>query len=308
MDGRVSPCKYLASSEERWYYRVWLTIFCVTDQARKMESSSPVLLQCALEHITFTVVDVETTGLEPAWGHRLCEIAIVLQQGGRELEVFTQRVNPERPIDPGAQAVHGISYEELQNAPRFAEIAPIVRAYLEYAVVVGHNVPFDVGFLAAEWRRLRWPPPRVHLVDTLTLARYWLGLASNRLTSVADALGIPVHAAHSALGDARITAQVLHALLRILNDHGIVTLGDLIDAQGGPIAWPHSHWDQLPDPLQEALLYRRGLWLRYMSEAGIITERWVEPLDVNGEYLIAYCHLRQAQRLFRLDRILAMWF
>ncbi|MGQ9787326.1 MAG: exonuclease domain-containing protein [Anaerolineae bacterium] len=273
-----------------------------------MESSSPPLLQCALERITFTVVDVETSGLDPVWGHRLCEIAIVLQQGGRELETFTQRVNPERPIDPGAQAVHGISYEELQDAPRFMEIAPIVRAYLECAVVVGHNVLFDAGFLAAEWRRLRWPPPCVHLVDTLMLARRWLGLASNRLTSVAEALGIPINAAHSALGDARITAQVLHALLRILSTYGVVTLSDLIDAQGGPITWPRSHWDQLPDLLQEALVFRRRIWLRYVSEAGIVTERWVEPLDANTEYLIAYCHLRQAQRLFRLDRILAMWF
>jgi DNA polymerase-3 subunit epsilon len=273
-----------------------------------MDPSPTSLSQRALECITFTVVDVETTGLEPAWGHRLCEIAIVLQQGGRELDTFTQRVNPERPIDPGAQAIHGISYEDLQDAPLFSDIAPIVRAYLEHAVVVGHNVLFDAGFLAAEWRRLRWPPPDVHLIDTLALARRWLGLASNRLTSVADALGIPTNAAHSALGDARITAHVLQALIRILSDYDIVTLGDLINAQGGPIAWPQSYWGQLPSILQEALVRRCGLWLRYMSEAGVITERWVEPLDANEGYLIAYCHLRQAQRLFRLDRILAMWF
>ncbi len=273
-----------------------------------MEWPSPSLLQCTLERLTFTVVDVETTGLEPAWGHRLCEIAIVLQRGDCELEVFTQRVNPERAIDPSAQAVHRISYEELQDAPRFTEIAPVVRAYLERAIVIGDNILFDVGFLAAEWRRLRWPPPDLVLIDTLTLARRWLGLTSNRLTSVAEAFGISINAAHSALGDARITARVLHVLLHTLNDYGVVTLGDLIDAQGGPITWPHSRWDRLPDPLQEALACRRGIWLRYMSEAGIITERWVEPLDANGEYLIAYCHLRQAQRLFRLDRILAMWF
>lgn len=273
-----------------------------------MDPLSPPFGQHALEHITFTVVDVETTGLDPAWGHRLCEIAIVLWQGGRELEAFTQRVNPERPIDPGAQAVHGISDEELQDAPRFMEIAPIVRDYLEQAVLVGHNVLFDVSFLAAEWRRLRWPPPEVTLVDTLALARYWLGLGSNRLTFVADALGIPSAGAHSALGDARITAQVLYALLRFLNDHDVHTLDDLIEAQGGPLFWPYSSWEHLPDLLQEALLCGRGIWLRYVDRSGAITERWVQPLDADGEYLIAYCHLRQAQRVFRLDRILEMWF
>lgn len=261
-----------------------------------------------LEHTTFTVVDVETTGLDPAWGHRLCEIAIVLWQGGREREAFTQRVNPERPIDPDAQAVHGISDEELQDAPRFAEIAPIVRDYLEHAIIVGHNVLFDVGFLAAEWRRLRWPPPEAIFVDTLALARDWLRLGSNRLTSVADALGIPTAGAHSALGDARITAQVLHALIRVLNNYDVYTLEDLIEAQGGPLFWPSSSWEHLPDSLQEALVNGRGIWLRYVDRSGAVTERWVQPLDADDEYLIAYCHLRQAQRVFRLDRILEMWF
>ncbi|PWH20685.1 MAG: hypothetical protein DDG58_01540 [Ardenticatenia bacterium] len=273
-----------------------------------MDLSPPSFSQHALEHVTFTVVDVETTGLDPAWGHRLCEIAIVLWQDGRELEAFTQRVNPERPIDPGAQAVHGISDEDLQDAPRFEEIAPVVRNYLEHAVLVGHNVLFDVSFLAAEWRRLRWPPPDVLLVDTLALARRWLGLASNRLTSVADALGISTDAAHSALGDARITAQVLYALMHLLSEYGVRTLEELIEAQGGPVFWPYSSWEHLPDILLEALSCGRGLWLRYMDGSGVITERWVQPLDANAEYLIAYCYLRQAQRVFRLDRILAMWF
>ncbi|MCS7261452.1 MAG: 3'-5' exonuclease, partial [Anaerolineae bacterium] len=140
-------------------------------------------LSSLLEHATFTAVDVETTGLDPGLGHRLCEIAIVRWQDGHELETFTQRVNPERPVDPGAQDIHGISDEALRDAPRFEEIAPLVRNYLEHAVIVGHNVLFDVGFLAAEWRRLRWPTPEVILVDTLTLARLWLDLSSYRLTS-----------------------------------------------------------------------------------------------------------------------------
>ncbi|MCS7261732.1 MAG: WYL domain-containing protein, partial [Anaerolineae bacterium] len=122
------------------------------------------------------------------------------------------------------------------------------------------------------------------------------------------ALGISSHAAHSALGDAHITAQVLDALMHFLKNKGVRTLEDLIEAQGGPIFWPHSSWEYLPGILQEALLHRRELWLRYVDGSGAITERRVEPLDANAGYLIAYCHLRRAQRVFRLDRILAMWF
>ncbi len=263
-------------------------------------------LQQPLDRITFAVVDVETTGLNPSLGHRLCEIAVVRQMDDRELDAFSQRVNPERPVDPDARAVHRIPDEELWAAPRFAEIAPTVRGWLEGAIVVGHNVPFDLGFLAAEWRRLRWPPPTVRIIDTLALARRWLQLPRNSLIFVARALGIPVHEAHSALGDARITGRVLNVLIRGLSSRGLTTLGDLISAQGGPIHWPSNQWGNLPPALREALQSRRRLWLRYMNESGGFTERWVEPLDVSESYLIAYCHLRQAQRTFRLDRILEM--
>jgi DNA polymerase-3 subunit epsilon len=271
-----------------------------------MELLPKLSLRQPLDRIIFAVVDVETTGLNPGLGHRLCEIAVVRQMGGRELGAFSQRVNPERPVDPGARAVHGIPDEALRVAPRFVEIAPTVREWLDGAVVVGHNAPFDVGFLAAEWRRLRWPPPSVHIVDTLTLARRWLRLPRNGLTFVARALGVPTHEAHSALGDAHITGRVLDVLIRDLRGRGVTTLGDLISAQGGPTYWPSSQWENLPLPLREALQSRRRLWLRYMAEDGGPTERWVEPLDVCEGYLIAYCHLRQAQRVFRLDRIVEM--
>ncbi len=273
-----------------------------------MDTSPTSLLQSTLDRITFAVVDVETTGLNPYMGHRLCEIAIVLQRGDQEIEAFVRRVNPERPIDPRAQAVHGISDEELRDAPRFAEIAATVRDYLEDAVIVGHNVLFDVEFLATEWRRLHWPPPRAHLVDTLALARRWLELPSNRLVSLASTLDISTDAAHSALGDARITAQVLYALTRMLRSHSVTTLGDLINAQGGFISWPQTPWGNLPSILQHALMNKYELWLRYINKDGIVTERRVVPLDASDKYLIAYCHLRQAQRSFRIDRILEMWF
>jgi DNA polymerase-3 subunit epsilon len=259
-----------------------------------------------VEQVVFAVMDVETTGLDPTLGHRLCEIAIIRGMGGRELAMFSQRVNPERPVDPGARAVHGISDAELWAAPRFVEIAPVVRELLEGAVLVAHNAPFDLGFLAAEWRRLRWPAPKVHVVDTLSLARRWLQLPYNGLASVASALGIRAQNVHSALGDARITWQVFHEFTRHLRHCGFTTLGDLINAQGGPIYWPNVGWERLPAPLVQALQGRYRLWLRYVDDYGDCTERLVDPLDANSRYLIAYCHLRQAERTFRLDRILEM--
>ncbi len=259
-----------------------------------------------VDQVTFAVIDVETTGLDPALGHRLCEIAVVRGMGGQELATFSRRVNPERPVDPGARAVHGISDAELWAAPRFAEIAPAVRDLLDGAVLVAHNAPFDLGFLAVEWRRLRWPAPVAHVVDTLLLARRWLRLPHNGLAFVANALGVGTQTTHSALGDARITWQVLNALTRHLRSRGFTTLGDLINAQGGPIRWPRAEWERLPTPLLQALQGRYRLWLRYLDDYDDCTERLVDPLDANPRYLIAYCHRYQAERTFRLDRILEM--
>lgn len=259
-----------------------------------------------IDQIPFAVIDVETTGLDPALGHRLCEIAVVRGMDGQELATFSQRVNPERPVDPGARAVHGISDAELWGAPRFAEIAPTVRELLEGAVLVAHNAPFDLGFLAVEWRRLRWPAPTAHVVDTLLLARRWLRLPHNRLGFVANALGVRAQNAHSALGDAHITWQVFNALVRRLRGLGFTTLSDLINAQGGLIRWPDAEWEQLPALLLQALQGRCRLWLRYLDDHGGYTERLVDPRDANSRYLIAYCHLHHTEHAFRLDRILEM--
>ncbi|GAB4513922.1 MAG: exonuclease domain-containing protein [Anaerolineae bacterium] len=217
---------------------------------------------------------------------------------------YVQLVDPEREIDPGALAVHGISREELIGAPRFEEIAPTVRELLEGTAIVGHNVTFDVGFLAAEWRRLRWDAPRCYLIDTLSLARRWLGLDRNHLSHVARYLGVPVASAHRALGDAQMTWHVLRALVRRLEGSGLNTLADLISAQGGPIPWPRPDLSGLPASLREALLNGSRVIMHYVDQTGQITRRLIDILDCGDEYLIAYCHLRQAQRTFRLDRIL----
>jgi proteasome accessory factor C len=106
------------------------------------------------------------------------------------------------------------------------------------------------------------------------------------------------------------TLRVLQVMLADLNRRGAVTLGHLLDAQGGNVLWPEPHSLALPPLLETALSEGRRLWLRYRSPQGQVSERWVEPLDVTGDgqtvYLAAYCLQRGEQRTFRLDRIVEM--
>jgi DNA polymerase III subunit epsilon len=122
------------------------------------------------------VFDTETTGLEHTAGHRIIEIGCVeivnRRPTGRK---FHRYVNPEREIDAGALAVHGISLEQLKNAPRFAEIVEELLEFISGAELIIHNAPFDVGFVDAELSRLPGEPRTLaklcRVLDTLALAR-----------------------------------------------------------------------------------------------------------------------------------------
>jgi hypothetical protein len=189
-------------------------------------------------------------------------------------------------------------------------VAEQVQAMLAGSVLVAHNAPFDLSFLAAEWRRLRWPPRLGFAVDTLLLARRLYNFRRNNLVDVARSLRVRIDQEHRAMGDVWTTLRVLQVMLADLNRRGAVTLGHLLDAQGGNVLWPEPQSLALPPLLETALGEGRRLWLRYRSPQGQVSERWVEPLDVTGDgqtlYLAAYCLQRGEQRTFRLDRILEM--
>jgi DNA polymerase-3 subunit epsilon len=122
------------------------------------------------------VLDVETTGLETSAGHRIIEIGCVELLNRRPTgQRFHRYLNPEREIDAGALAVHGIDSSRLAQAPRFAEIVDELLAFIRGAELIIHNAPFDVGFLDAEFARLSGDVRTVSAVckvlDTLALAR-----------------------------------------------------------------------------------------------------------------------------------------
>jgi len=267
-------------------------------------------LSTPLDEVTFTILDLETTGLNPHFGDRVCEIALLQCQGGAELGRFHSLVNPQRSISPGAFAVNGIKDEDVIDAPLFVDIAPRVLQTLNETVLAAHNAPFDLGFLAAEFEICRLPFVDNLVIDTLSLARRCYSFASNSLQHVARSLGIQAHDQHRAMGDVLTTKQVLDYFLADLLDRGVSTLGDLTDLQGGMIRPPQREVVVLPPQIEEALRYEGELELRYVSASNEETLRVVSPLRVTAYggqlYLVAMCHLRSEQRTFRLDRIIEM--
>jgi DNA polymerase-3 subunit epsilon len=260
-----------------------------------------------LDEVTFSVLDVETTGLAPQFGDRVCEVALLRFRGDRELDQFHTLVNPQRPISPGAFAVNGIRDQDLADAPVFAEIAPGLLDLLEGSTLVAHNAPFDLAFLALEFQICGLPLTVDAIVDTLALARRCYRFPSNGLQNVAGFLGVHTTGQHRALPDVVTTKMVLECFLADLRQKGIVSLAGLLAAQGGPIGSPRREATPLPPVVEEALGSGRRLLLRYVSADGEETQRVVTPLRVAAHagylYLVAMCHLRREERTFRLDRI-----
>lgn len=165
-------------------------------------------------------LDTETTGLYPDQGHRIIEIAAV--------EIFNRRptqrhfhiyINPERDIDAGAQEVHGISLEFLQDKPLFSHIAEEFIAFIRGSELIIHNAPFDVGFLNMELAKLGQDKLETYvsgIVDTLKMAKDMRPGQRNNLDALCRHFGIDnsQRTLHGALLDAELLAEVYIAMTR----------------------------------------------------------------------------------------------
>src|SRR5690349_5542094 len=165
------------------------------------------------------VLDTETTGLEPELNHRVIEIGCVELVNRRPSgRTFHRYLNPEREIDDGALAVHGIARTDLDGQPRFAEIAEELLSFIGGAELVIHNAAFDVAFLDAELARLPGAARQVaalcQVLDTLALARELHPGQRNSLDALCKRYDIDnsTRELHGALLDARILADVYLAM------------------------------------------------------------------------------------------------
>jgi len=165
------------------------------------------------------VLDTETTGLSTGHGHRIIEIACIelvnRRLTGREFHRF---LNPDREIDQGAEAVHGLSRVDLETAPRFPEIADELLEFLRDAELVIHNAEFDVGFIEHELKLMKHAQPKIKqhadVLDTLKLAREKHPGQRNSLDALCKRYEVDASKrdVHGALIDAELLARVYLAM------------------------------------------------------------------------------------------------
>ncbi len=158
------------------------------------------------------VLDTETTGFDPADGHKIVEIGCVeIVNHVPTGKVYHQYINPEREIDAGAVAVHGITNEKVKDEPTFGEIVGDFLDFVGDARLVIHNAEFDIKFLNAEMKPYGFPPFKVaDAVDTVLVARKKYPGQPANLDALCRRFGVDLsdRGFHGALLDAQLLAKV----------------------------------------------------------------------------------------------------
>ncbi len=264
------------------------------------------ILNGTLDTVPLVFVDVETTGLDPSRGDRVCELALIRREPNGSTYEWSQLIDPQRPISRGAYAVNRISASLLKGAPLFASVISEVNEVINGAVWVAHNAPFDLGFVQCEYKKARRTLVDRPVVDTVHLARRHFRFPSNRLSELARQFGISTPDAHRALGDCRTTLAVFECIITAAYQgqspqiSGLVVHADRMNPNGNP-------WTMLPPSLEHMLAESRDVDIVYVTADGARTVRRVTVVKVVQKsrdlYLVAHCHLRGDERTFRLDRI-----
>ncbi len=257
--------------------------------------------------LEYVALDLETTGLM-AELDRIVEIgAVRFSATGGELGRFQTLVDPERPMSPGAYAVHGISDLDLVGAPAARAVLPEFVAFLgdpAATVLLAHNAPFDAGFLGRELTRTGMPLPEHSLFDTLVLARRRLPmLASHRLDFLTQHFALDAALAHRALADSLRVKEIWLMLGGPSQPAGGLEsfrIFDPQDSQPVPEGWQE---------LQDAAAHGRAVRIQYDGGSQGPTFRLITPRRFVRRggltFLVAFCHIDAFEKSFRLDRIRA---
>lgn len=194
-----------------------------------IESLKDMNLNLVIDEVRFVVVDVETTGLDYL-KDRICEVAFIELKAQKEINRFSTLINPKMSIPESVSLIHGITDDDVLNAPSFEEIANKLIDTFYDAVIVGHNVDFDFNFIDAELKRIGLKMPNVIKIDTLSISKKFLtNTINNKLKNVAKIINIYSDNWHRALNDVEVTKDIFNYFLTMfIKEKEIKTLNDLL--------------------------------------------------------------------------------
>lgn len=190
------------------------------------------LLDRPLDSLTYTAFDTETTGLQPCNGDEIIQIGALHVIDGRieADQAFEALIDPQRPISPESEKIHGITPAMVAGKPTISTVLPRFHEFCVGSALLGHNIAFDMRFLQIKEQMtgVVFDQP---LIDTLLLSAVaYPNQPHHSLEASMALLGVEIEHRHSAYSDAVATAEVFLKLLPLLAERGILTLRQAIEA------------------------------------------------------------------------------
>lgn len=266
-----------------------------------------------IDEVEFTIFDTETTGLNPASGDRIVELAGLRVKGKERIAKFDVLVNPAREVSPEAFAVNKITPEMLKDAPGIDVVMPKFLDFIQGSYLCSYNVEFDLSFLNNELKIIGLPALTGRTsFDILTMAKRLMPNQQRyALWFIADKLGVKTQQQHRAFSDVEMSWDVFNKFKEICQEKGITDFTSFSNLFAFNPAFLESTAFLKISQVEKAINLKAHLKIKYLStkDAGI-SLREVIPKeirqDAKNKYLIGFCCLRKEERVFKIDNILEL--
>lgn len=273
--------------------------FCMQDIASK-----------PWKDLTLVGFDTETTGKYPL-DAEICEIAAVKWRGGQIVDRFESLIHPSRPMGAEVIAIHGITNEMVESAPRMSEKIQGFHSFIQDSVLVAHHAPFDLGFIAVEFEKSGLSLPESPVLCSSLLARRLFPESENhRLQTLIGFFGLARGTAHRALDDAQACLEVA---LRCLEKTGSESpLTKALEVQGGALTWERFSMKALDkEPIAKVLIQairdQGVVEMAYAAGSKPGEKRRVHPMglvrSLDGDFVVAYAEKDQRSKRYMLEKI-----
>ena len=254
--------------------------------------------------VPICAIDFETTGLNKKGTDRAIEIALVRREPNGNIHAWSSLIKSPKSIPVESQKIHNISNAMIKYAPSFNSLYPRIQEFIEGSILIAHNSPFDMTFLQKECEYIKKKSPKPHcVIDTLNMARSFLNLPQNSLSSLSQRIKLLPNNAHRAMTDAQ---NALFLFLEILGQsqsiESVIELEQHIEKYR-----PKGRYRlELHKQIRAYTHNGQRIKVQYTSSdpnRPLFQERIIKPIRIRDQYLEAFCELRKASREFRICRI-----
>jgi len=262
-----------------------------------------------LSTIDFCAVDLETTGVNPAFD-KIVEIGAVRFRIDGGNICYQTLVNPGVHIPENVIRIHGITDKMVSDSPSLENIRDDFFSFIDGTVLVIQNPRFDLSFIDRAFGMSNAPRPELLALDTVRLAKkHFTDLPNHKLPTLASHLGLEL-VSHRALDDAIACMAVFCETLKGFGLTGESTFSDLIRIHGELVRPGIVSESSIGAEVWRTICIGEEVTIRYIDSDGIITTRHILPKEFlkygKNNYILAHCFLRDSERCFMTSRIMSI--